>query len=76
VDGVYFERMTSDQTLLTTREAAEQFEVSPGTVRRWIREGQIPAVTHPSGRRRVRRSDVEAILRAKNDTSASTGTAA
>lgn len=57
--------MTSDQTLLTTSEAAKEFNVAAGTVRRWIRENQIPAITHPSGRRRIRRADVEAILAGK-----------
>lgn len=62
--------MTSDQTLLTTSEAAKEFDVSAGTVRRWIREKQIPAITHPSGRRRIRRADVEAILAGKTDSPA------
>lgn len=58
----YFERMASDQTYLTISKAADLLEVSAGTVRRWVREGRLPAITHPSGRRRIRPEDVEAIL--------------
>jgi excisionase family DNA binding protein len=54
--------MTSDQTNLTITEAAVKLDVSSGTVRRWIREGRLPAITHPSGRRRVRPEDVAKIL--------------
>jgi excisionase family DNA binding protein len=31
--------------MLTIAEAAERVGRSPGTVRRWIREGRLPAVT-------------------------------
>lgn len=50
--------------LLTIPEVADQFDVHPHTVRRWIKEGRlVPGVTLPSGRYRFRREDVEAILR-------------
>lgn len=50
--------------LLTIAEAADQFDVHPHTVRRWIKEGRInPSVTLPSGRVRFRREDIEAIVR-------------
>jgi excisionase family DNA binding protein len=49
--------------LLTTAEVADQFDVHPHTVRRWIKEGRLtPSVTLPSGRVRFTREDVEAIL--------------
>lgn len=54
--------MTSDQTYLTITEAADRLEVSSGTVRRWVREGRLRAITHPSGRRRIRPEDIETIL--------------
>jgi excisionase family DNA binding protein len=71
VTRVYIERMTSDQTYLTITEAADRLEVSSGTVRRWVREGRLPAITHPSGRRRIRPEDIDAIL-----ATAESGTAA
>jgi molybdopterin-binding protein len=37
----------------TVGQAAELLGVSPDTVRRWVDNGQIPAVRTPGGRRRV-----------------------
>jgi hypothetical protein len=37
--------MPRDWTLLTVREVASQMSVTVGTVRRWIRTGQLPATT-------------------------------
>lgn len=55
--------MQSDVVLLTTSEVAEQFRVHPSTIRRWIEDGRIAAITLPGGRmKRFRRTDVEAIL--------------
>jgi excisionase family DNA binding protein len=52
-----------DKSLLTTSQAADMLDVSRDTVARWIRLGQLPAVRLPSGRYRVRREDVERLLR-------------
>ena len=54
--------MTPDVVLLTTSEVAELFRVDPSTIRRWIDEKRIAAITLPGGRKRYRRSDIEAIL--------------
>jgi excisionase family DNA binding protein len=35
--------------LLTARAVAEQLDVSPATVLRWTRHGDIPAIRLPSG---------------------------
>jgi excisionase family DNA binding protein len=52
--------------LLTTNDVAELAGVSRTTVWRWAEEGLLPAaVTLPSGHRRFRRSDVEALLTPK-----------
>ena len=48
--------------LLTPAEVATVFGVSPRTVNRWIEAGRLVAVVLPSGRARVKRSDVEALL--------------
>jgi excisionase family DNA binding protein len=52
--------------LLTTGEVAEMARVSRQTVWRWAEDGVLKtAVELPSGQRRFRRSDVEALLTPK-----------
>lgn len=48
--------------LLTTGEAARELSVTDETIRRWIADGLIAAITLPSGQFRIRRENVEAIL--------------
>jgi excisionase family DNA binding protein len=49
--------------LLTTAEVAELARVSRTTVWRWAADGTLAAaVVLPSGQRRFRRSDVEALI--------------
>ena len=52
--------------LLTVREVAKQLRVDDTTVRRWIKNGALEAITLPHrGTRqayRIRRSTVEALL--------------
>ncbi|MGW5238569.1 MerR family transcriptional regulator [Monashia sp. NPDC004114] len=50
--------------LLTPQEAADIIQVSPTTLLRWAREGAVPCVTIPSGRRRFRISDLPGFDRA------------
>jgi excisionase family DNA binding protein len=51
-----------DEEFLTVAEAAKLLRVAPSTVRRWIREGDVPA--HRIGRRRValRRADLGRLI--------------
>jgi len=35
--------MQQDFTWLTTRQVADQLKVTPATVRRWIKRGELPA---------------------------------
>jgi excisionase family DNA binding protein len=51
-----------DEEYLTVAEAATLLRVAPSTVRRWIREGDVPA--HRIGRRRValRRADLARLI--------------
>lgn len=42
--------------------AATALGVSTDTLRRWDRDGRLRAVRTPTGQRRFRRSDVEALL--------------
>ena len=51
-----------DEEYLTVAEAATLLRVAPSTIRRWIREGDVPA--HRIGRRRValRRADLARLI--------------
>lgn len=48
--------------LLDIREAAGLLDISQGTLRNWLDEGYLPFIQFPSGVRRIRRVDVDAIL--------------
>jgi len=49
----------SDDDLLKVPEVAAIFQVDPGTVRRWISAGKLPAMKTPGGSEwRVRREDL------------------
>jgi len=55
------ERTDGEGFMSTTDAAAYAGGVALGTVRRWIREGKLPA--HHAGRHlRVRRADLDALL--------------
>lgn len=53
---------TVDEEFLTVAEAATLLRVAPSTIRRWIREGDVPA--HRIGRRRValKRDDLSSLI--------------
>ncbi|WP_019629777.1 helix-turn-helix domain-containing protein [Actinomadura atramentaria] len=48
--------------LLSTREVAGMFGVSPGTVIRWANEGLLPVIALPSGMRRYPAERIRAML--------------
>ena len=48
--------------LLSPAEAAIQLGISVDTIRRWADSGLIPVVVLPSGHRRFRTEDVQAIM--------------
>ncbi|QBI97723.1 helix-turn-helix DNA-binding protein [Gordonia phage Dogfish] len=50
--------------LLTTRQIATEWHVSVRTVQRYIASGRLPAVRLPGGQRRIRRADVDELLKA------------
>ena len=50
------------QELVSIGAAAAQLGVSTDTLRRWSASGRIPVVVLPSGHRRYRLSDIEALL--------------
>lgn len=49
--------------LLTAQQVARRLSVHPESVRRWTREGKLASILLPSGRKRYRSEDVEAMLR-------------
>ena len=53
--------MPTDTYDLTVSKAAEILGVHPDTLRRWSDDGKVPAWTTPSGHRRYRRSDLDAL---------------
>ena len=55
----------ADDRLLTPREAAVMFTVSPETLGRWARAGKIRAVTLPSGTRRYWASEIRRHLESR-----------
>lgn len=54
--------MAPNPDLITTGEVATILHVTPSTVTRWAKEGKLPSVLLPSGRRKFRRNDVDALL--------------
>lgn len=48
--------------LLTVDEVADILVLHPRTVTRYCREGRLPYVELPSGRIRIHRSDLDALL--------------
>jgi len=58
----YVCRMTQLPALLTTGQVADLLCVSDDTVHRWAREGKLRAIELPSGLKRFKREDIEAIL--------------
>jgi excisionase family DNA binding protein len=43
-------------------EASSLLGVAPATLRRWVAEGKVPALTTPGGHHRLARASVEALL--------------
>ncbi len=50
-----------DRRYLSRGEVARLLDVSPHTVYRWTREGRLPYVLTPGGRRRYPREEVERL---------------
>ena len=55
-------RMAQVPTLLKAQDVAERLNTSAETVRRWVREKRLTAITLPGGGLRFRTEDVEALL--------------
>lgn len=57
--------MTGPQTWLTVQQVADELQANPDIVRRWIREGKLPAAMLGGNRSgyRIDRADLDALLR-------------
>jgi excisionase family DNA binding protein len=55
--------MPDGSDMLTTKQTAALLGVDRATVARWVRLGQLPAVRLPSGHWRIRRAEVDRLLR-------------
>lgn len=66
---------TTHDELLTVGQAAALVGVSTITLKRWEASGRIRSERTPTGHRRFRRSDVEALLTPSTDTTALAGDA-
>lgn len=49
--------------LMTAEEVAEYMQVSKNTVWRWIRDGELTAISIASQRYRIREEDLEAFIK-------------
>lgn len=55
----------NSEVLLTVAEVAKTLRVRQETIRRYINDGVLKALTLPGGDYRVRQEDAEALLRPK-----------
>lgn len=60
-DHARMDEITEGWTL-TPHQAAQLLGVSPDTVKVWGDKGKIPCWRTPTGHRRYRRSDIDAII--------------
>ncbi len=54
--------MLADPPFLSLPQAAARLGVSETSIRRWVKAGRLKTILLPSGRRRVRTTEVDAIL--------------
>lgn len=54
--------MAQVPALLKAQDVADRLNTSAETVRRWVRENRLTAITLPSGALRFRPEDVDALL--------------
>jgi excisionase family DNA binding protein len=55
------------ERLLTQGEVAARFRVHSSSVARWAKDGLLPFIFTPSGRRRFRETDVAELLRVQRE---------
>ena len=55
--------ITQSEVRIPTGKACEILGVHPNTLRRWVKEGHLPAVRTPGGERRYLTSDIRAFMK-------------
>jgi excisionase family DNA binding protein len=55
-----------EKEILTTFEAAKYCHVHPGTIKNWIKNGQLKAFKTPGGHHRIYRRDLDLFLKDNN----------
>lgn len=58
--------MSKEDDLLPIGDVARMLQVNVATVRRWEDAGTIQAIRLPSGHRRFRRGDIDALLNTRS----------
>ncbi|MEV4097578.1 helix-turn-helix domain-containing protein [Streptosporangium saharense] len=66
-DGTFATGPETTDRLLTPGEVAHIFGVDPKTVNRWSLTGKIPSLKTPSGQRRYRETDINALINASSE---------
>ncbi|MEV8630821.1 BldC family transcriptional regulator [Streptosporangium sp. NPDC051023] len=61
-DGTFTTDIGTTERLLTLGEVARLFGVDPKTVNRWAQTDRIASIRTPSGQRRYREGEVNALL--------------
>ncbi|MBI5378785.1 MAG: helix-turn-helix domain-containing protein [Nitrospirae bacterium] len=51
------------KSYFTRTEVARLFEVSPNTISRWVRQGKLPSIQTPGGRRRYPQEPILRLMR-------------
>ena len=57
--------LSASPILLTWKQAAAELHVQPTTLRRWVRQGRLPAVKLTQRCIRINRADIEAFIAAR-----------
>jgi len=63
VDDSMHDHSSSDDTYISTGEAAKILRVSPKTVARWAKDGRLPHILTLGGHRRFPRRAVDEVAR-------------
>lgn len=67
VCSVYPKAEVYDDTLISFADAGRQIGVHRETIRKWVNTGLIPTIKHPSGTRKIRQSDFNALYGVAKD---------
>jgi excisionase family DNA binding protein len=63
LEGASPMRDTAEKTYLTVSDAARELQVNPSTIWRWIESGKLPAYRLGERTIRIRKQDLESLLK-------------